>query len=124
MVAIYHAFLQFLPRASNAESHVSDGSWPHTTRLEFGGVGGTIGNEKVWGSCGMISQVRMFALGTAWVGGWGFLFFTNPQLICKLFRVKDPTPKRLRAIKITGAIELALVFTGCVLTAVFGMPSP
>jgi hypothetical protein len=71
----------------------------------------------------MISQIRIFALAIAWVGGWGFLFFTNPQLICRLFRVKNPTPKRLREIKITGAIELALVFTGCIVTAVFGMPS-
>ena len=71
----------------------------------------------------MISQVRLFALAVVWVGGWGFLFFTNPQLICRLGRVKDPTPKRLRTIKITGAVELVIVFASCVLTAVFGLAS-
>jgi|HubBroStandDraft_5_1064220.scaffolds.fasta_scaffold661883_1 hypothetical protein len=71
----------------------------------------------------MISQARFFALGVAWVGGSGFLFLTNPQLICRLGRVKNPTSRRLRAIKITGAVELAIVFAGCILTAVFGLSS-
>lgn len=71
----------------------------------------------------MISEARFFALAVAWVGGWGFLFFTNPQLICRLGRIKNPTSKRLRIIKIMGAVELAIVFTSCVLTAVFGLSS-
>jgi hypothetical protein len=103
-------------RVTPAEAGLTDHVWSLEELV------GLLENER-YGSCGMISQIRMFALGIAWVGGWGFLFFTNPQLSCKLFRIKNPTPKRLRAIKITGAIELALVFTSCVLTAVFGMPS-
>ena len=71
----------------------------------------------------MISQTRLFALGVAWVGGWGFLFFTNPQLICRLGRVKNASPKKLRMIKATGAVELAIVFVSCLLTAVFGLRS-
>jgi hypothetical protein len=71
----------------------------------------------------MISQARVFALGIAWVGGWGFLFFTNPQLICRIGRVKNPTAQRLKAIKIIGAVELGLVFVSCILTAILGFPS-
>jgi hypothetical protein len=90
--------------------------------LEVGGIGGIIGNEA-HGSCGMISESRFFALAIAWVGGWGFLFFNNPQLICRLGRVRNPTLRRLRMVKIIGAIELAIVFTSCILTAVFGLPA-
>jgi hypothetical protein len=68
----------------------------------------------------MISEVRLFALGVIWVGGWGFLFFAYPEFVCKLFRAKNPTPKRLKFMKITGAIELALVFLSAVGIAIFG----
>jgi hypothetical protein len=68
----------------------------------------------------MISEVRLFALGVIWVGGWGFLFFAYPEIVCKLLRAKNPTPKRLRLMRITGAIELALVFLSAVGIAIFG----
>jgi hypothetical protein len=71
----------------------------------------------------MISRAQMFALGVAWVGGWAFLFFTNPGFICRLARIKNPTAKRLKFIKVMGAVELSLVFTGSVLTAIFGLNS-
>jgi hypothetical protein len=71
----------------------------------------------------MISQAQMFALGVAWVGGWGFLFFTNPAFICRLSRIKNPTAKRLKLVKVVGAVELSLVFTGLILTAIFGLNS-
>jgi hypothetical protein len=92
----------------------------HIWSLE--GIGGIIGSDEQ-GSRNMISEARLFALAVAWVGGWGFLFFTYPQLICRFGRVKNPTPKRLRIVKVTGAVELAIVFTSCVLTALFGLPS-
>jgi hypothetical protein len=69
----------------------------------------------------MISEVRLFALGVIWVGGWGFLFFAYPEIVCKLFRVKNPTSKRLKLIRIAGAIELALVFFSAVGVAIFGI---
>ena len=62
----------------------------------------------------MISQVQMYDLGVVWVGGWGFMFFAYPELVCRIFRVKNPTPKRLKLIKITGAVELVLVFSASV----------
>jgi hypothetical protein len=68
----------------------------------------------------MISQAQMYALGVVWVDGWGFLFFTYPELVCRIFRVKNPKPKRLKLIKITGAVELAIVFTASILCAIFG----
>jgi hypothetical protein len=68
----------------------------------------------------MISQAQMYALGVVWVGGWGFLFFTYTDLVCRIFRVKNPTPKRLKLVKITGAVELAIVFTASILCAIFG----
>lgn len=68
----------------------------------------------------MISQAQMYALGVVWVGGWGFLFFTYPELVCRIFRVRNPTPKRLKLMKITGAVELAIVFTASILCAIFG----
>lgn len=68
----------------------------------------------------MISFVRLYALGILWVGGWGFLFFAYPELVCRLFRVKNPTPKRVKVIRITGAIELGRAFTSAVLVAIFG----
>ena len=71
----------------------------------------------------MISQARMFALGVAWVGGWGFLSFTNPGLICRLSRVKHPTAKRLKFIKVVSAVNLFLVFASAILTAIFGLNS-
>jgi len=63
----------------------------------------------------------LFALGVVWVGGWGFLFFAYPEIVCRIFRVKNPTPKRLKLIRTTGAIELALVFIGAVGVAIFGI---
>jgi hypothetical protein len=77
---------------------------------------------KVW-KHSMISYGRLFALGIAWVGGWGFLFFNNPEFICRLGGVKAPTIQRLRMVKTIGAIELAVAFTSCLLTAIFGLPS-
>ncbi len=35
--------LQFLPRPPNSESHTRDGSGPHRSRLEFGGIGRIVG---------------------------------------------------------------------------------
>jgi hypothetical protein len=68
----------------------------------------------------MISQAQIYALGVVWVGGWGFMFFVYPELVCRIFRVKNPTLKRLKLIKITGAVELAIVFTASILCAIFG----
>jgi hypothetical protein len=68
----------------------------------------------------MISQAQVYALGVAWVGGWGFMFFAYPELVCRIFRVKNPTPKRLKLIKITGAIELAIVFIASIGCAIWG----
>jgi len=68
----------------------------------------------------MISQAQMYALGVVWVGGWGFMFFAYPELVCQIFRVKNPTPKRLKFIKITGAVELVLVFSASIGYAIFG----
>ena len=68
----------------------------------------------------MMSKLQMFALGVFWVGGWGFLFFEYPELMCRIFRVKNPTPKRLRFARVMGAVELGIVFTGAVLTFVWG----
>jgi len=56
----------------------------------------------------------MYALGVVWVGGWGFMFFAYPELVCRIFRVKNPTLKRLKLIKITGAVELVLVFSASI----------
>ncbi len=71
----------------------------------------------------MISETRLFALGVAWLGGWGLLFFIDPKLICRLGRVRNPTLQRLRIVKTIGAVELALAFASCALVAVFGLPS-
>ncbi len=68
----------------------------------------------------MISQVQMYALGVVWVGGWGFMFFAYPELVCRIFRVKNPTLKRLKLIKITGAVGLVLVFSASIGYAIFG----
>jgi hypothetical protein len=68
----------------------------------------------------MISEERLLALAVAWVGGWGFLAFTYPELISRLGVVKNPTPQRLRRIKMMGAVELIIVFTSCILVAIFG----
>jgi hypothetical protein len=55
-----------------------------------------------------------------WVGGWGFLFFTYPETVCRIFRVKKPTPQQLKLVRTTGAIELVLVFLGALGIAIFG----
>jgi hypothetical protein len=68
----------------------------------------------------MISQAQMYALSVVWVGGWGFLFFTYPELVCRIFRVKNPTPKKLKLIKIMGAVELAIVLTASILYGILG----
>ena len=68
----------------------------------------------------MISQVQMYALGVVWVGGWGFMFFAYPELVCRIFRVKNPTLKRLKLIKITEAVGLVLVFSASIGYAIFG----
>ena len=67
----------------------------------------------------MMSELQMFALGVIWVGGWGFLFFEYPELMCRLFRVQNPTPKRLRFARVMGAVELGIVFTSAVLAFVW-----
>ena len=69
----------------------------------------------------MIPREQVFALGVVWVGGWGFLFFTYPALVSRIFRVKNPTPKRLKAIKIMGAVGLALIFISAISYAMFGL---
>jgi hypothetical protein len=68
----------------------------------------------------MISQAQLYALGVVWVGGWGFMFFAYPELVCRIFRVKNPTPKRLKFIKIMGAVELGIVFTASIGYAIWG----
>jgi hypothetical protein len=68
----------------------------------------------------MISQAQMYAAGVAWVGGWGFLFFSYPEVVCRIFRVRNPTSKRLKLMKIMGAVELAMIFTVSILCAIFG----
>ena len=68
----------------------------------------------------MISQAQMYALAVVWVGGWGFMFFAYPELVRRIFRIKNPTPKRLKLIKITGAVELFLVFSASIGYAIFG----
>jgi hypothetical protein len=50
------------------------------------------------------------------------MFFAYPELVCRLFKVKNPTPKRLRIMKIIGAIELGLTLISSVLVAIFGAP--
>jgi len=70
-----------------------------------------------------MSQTQVFALAVVWVGGWGFLFFTNPAFICRLGMSKNPTAKKLKTVKVIGAVEFALVFVALVLTAVFGVNS-
>ncbi len=70
----------------------------------------------------MNSFVRLYALGIVWVGGGGFLFFAYPEVVCRLFRMKNPTPKRLRIMRITGAIELGLTFSSAVVVVIFGAP--
>jgi hypothetical protein len=55
----------------------------------------------------MLSQEQMFALSVIWVGGWGFLFFHYPEALCRLFH-RETTPKRLRLMRIMGAIGLIL----------------
>jgi len=71
----------------------------------------------------MLSELQMFALGVIWVGGWGFLFFEYPEFTCRMFR-KKPTEKWLRFSRITGAVELGIVFTSAVLTFVWGFFEP
>jgi len=68
-------------------------------------------------------QWRFFSLAVAWVGGWGFLFFSYPQLVCRIGRVKVPTPRRLKLIKMTGAVELAILLASCILVGIFGFPA-
>jgi hypothetical protein len=67
----------------------------------------------------MLSSEQMSALGVIWVGGWGFLFFDYPQIVCRIF-FREPTPKRLRNIRIMGAVELAIVFASAIITFVCG----
>jgi hypothetical protein len=68
----------------------------------------------------MLSHAQMYALCVVWVGGWGFVFFSFPEVGCRIFRLKDRTPKRLRLVKIIGAIELAIVFVACAGYAILG----
>jgi hypothetical protein len=68
----------------------------------------------------------MLAVAVVWVGGWGFLFFTQPRFICRLARRLarcDDTGRRLKFVKAVGAVELSLVFIALVLTAIFGLNS-
>jgi hypothetical protein len=69
----------------------------------------------------MLSSAQFYALSVVWVGGLGFMFFSYPELVCRMFRVKNPTPKRLKLVKITGAVELALLFVGSLSVAIFGL---
>jgi len=48
------------------------------------------------------------------------MFFAYPELVCRIFTVKYPTPKRLKLIKITGAVELAIVFSASIGCAIWG----
>ena len=67
----------------------------------------------------MISHEQGFALGVIWVGGWGFLFFNYPASICRMSR-QEATPKRLRLIRIIGAIELVIVLCSAMAEFVWG----
>jgi hypothetical protein len=68
----------------------------------------------------MISTAQMYALCVAWVGGWGLVFFSFPEVVCRIFRLKNPTPNRLKLIKIIGAVELAIVFVASLGYALIG----
>ncbi|MGA9057176.1 MAG: hypothetical protein WB763_11760 [Terriglobia bacterium] len=67
----------------------------------------------------MISHEQFFALGVVWVGGWGFLFFNYPSVVCRISR-QGPTTKRLHRMRIMGAVELAIVFISAVATFIGG----
>jgi len=54
------------------------------------------------------------------VGGWGLVFFSFPEVVCRIFRLKNPTPNRLKLIKIIGAVELAIVFVASLGYALIG----
>lgn len=67
----------------------------------------------------MLSHEQLFALGVLWVGGWGFLCFTYPDALCRILR-RDATPKRVRLIRLQGAIGLIIVFWSAVFEFVSG----
>ncbi len=69
----------------------------------------------------MISDAQFFALGVVWVGGWGFVFFTWPEKVCQLFRVRPFSEKRVRLAKVMGGIGLALTFISALSVAIFGL---
>jgi hypothetical protein len=69
----------------------------------------------------MLSSVQFYALGDAWVGGWGLVFFAYPERICRMFGLKKPTPKRVKLVKIIGGVELALLLIGGLSVAMFGL---
>ena len=90
-------------------------------------MGTIIKGERARGRRGptrTVSQTRMLRL-LLRIGGWGFLFFTQPRVICRLAcrlacqlaRCNDPTARRLKFVKAVGAVELSLVFTALVFTA-------
>jgi hypothetical protein len=66
-----------------------------------------------------LSRDQLDAFGVLWVGGLGYLFFAYPRVACRIFH-REPTLKRLRLVRITGAVELTLVFTGALLTLIWG----
>jgi hypothetical protein len=63
----------------------------------------------------IFSREQMLALEVIWVGGWGFLFFEYPKFVCRIFR-QEPTENRLRNVRRTGGLELAIVFVSAMCT--------
>jgi len=61
----------------------------------------------------MAIQKEIFPSGVIWVGGFGFLCFAYPSVVCRITR-QEPTPERLRLFKIMGAVELIAVYLSAV----------
>jgi len=56
----------------------------------------------------------MIVLGILWVAGWGCLFLYNPTLVCRILR-REQTAKRIRIVRIVGAVSLVLALVSAVL---------
>jgi hypothetical protein len=67
----------------------------------------------------LMSELQFFSLGVIWVGGFGLFAFSYPEKFLRLFR-RRPTVSQLRAVRIMGAIELAVVFLSALSMFVMG----
>jgi hypothetical protein len=68
----------------------------------------------------VISREQLLALGVLWVGGWAFLCFDYPRLVCRVLQIKNPTDKRLRMMRKMGAVFLIWTFASLLITFVSG----